>query len=191
MRNKHKHKTNQFIKTAFLLSILFLLLSCGNKTKHDTGDIEESVVYVCASNSARRYHVDPECKGLSRCSHTFITTTVEDARVKGRTPCRICAYWNLPSKRKTNTKENTSSLERCLSSLMSSNSRQHRTDCAWSLVSLLPWGEEVIAFRQELNHIRAATMPTLANRLDWFGEKISLTEVIQFFHTAKKTDFYE
>lgn len=34
-------------------------------------------------------------------------------------------------------------------------------------------------------------MPALANRLDWFREKISLTEVIQFFHTAKKTDFYE
>ena len=28
-------------------------------------------------------------------------------------------------------------------------------------------------------------MPTVANRLDWLWEKISLTEVIQFFHTAK------
>lgn len=78
------------IKTILFVSLL--LISCGKKTKHNAGDTEEGVVYVCVSNSARRYHVDPECKGLRQCSYEIIATTVEEAQDNGRTPCRICAY---------------------------------------------------------------------------------------------------
>lgn len=83
---------NSFYKPIFALIAFSLLPSCANKTKHNAGDTEEGVVYVCISNSARRYHVDHNCRGLRRCSREIIATTVEEAQDNGRTPCRICAY---------------------------------------------------------------------------------------------------
>lgn len=83
---------NSFYKPIFALIVFSFISSCANKTKHNAGDAGEGVVYVCVSNSARRYHVDPDCKGLRRCSYKIIATTVEEAQDNGRTPCRICAY---------------------------------------------------------------------------------------------------
>ena len=103
--------TKNYIKTIFTLILFPLLSSCENKTERnremdsdntryvstnaveeDTDGDDDGMVYVCASGKARRYHTDPYCRGLRRCSREIIATTVEEAQDNGRTPCRICAY---------------------------------------------------------------------------------------------------
>lgn len=71
-------------------------------TKHELSekarDAELSVackyetVYVCVSPTARRYHLDPDCSGLSSCAHHVEEMTVAEAEEMGKTPCRRCNY---------------------------------------------------------------------------------------------------
>lgn len=49
-------------------------------------------VYVCVSPTARRYHSDPDCSGLSNCTHHVEEMTVAEAEEMGKTPCRRCNY---------------------------------------------------------------------------------------------------
>lgn len=49
-------------------------------------------VYVCVSPTARRYHSDPDCSGLSNCTHHVEEMTVVEAEEMGKTPCRRCNY---------------------------------------------------------------------------------------------------
>lgn len=48
------------------------------------------VVYVCTGGTAKAYHADPDCRGLSRCRGDIEEMSVEDAESEGKTPCRIC-----------------------------------------------------------------------------------------------------
>lgn len=50
------------------------------------------LVFVCTGGSARRYHYDDYCRGLSRCSGDLLVLSEEEALTKGKTPCRICVY---------------------------------------------------------------------------------------------------
>lgn len=103
--------TKNCAKTIFSLIAFYLIISCSNKTgykaerdndglkyestnavEEDTDGDDGGTVYVCASGKAIRYHTDPYCRGLRRCSREIIATTVEEAQDNGRTPCHICAY---------------------------------------------------------------------------------------------------
>lgn len=91
-----------------LLGVTLALCSCDNsKTKESQLNREytetteeyaeehaeeyaEDMVYVCTGGSARRYHNEPDCRGLSRCRGDIEEMSVEDAESEGKTPCRIC-----------------------------------------------------------------------------------------------------
>ena len=58
--------------------LLFILL--GNYTT-------KTNVYLCDSSTAKRYHLNKNCKGLKSCQHRIVTLTLEQAKKKGRTLC--------------------------------------------------------------------------------------------------------
>ena len=47
-------------------------------------------VYICTGETSTKYHCDPGCKGLSRCSGEIEEISEEEAEDMGRTPCKIC-----------------------------------------------------------------------------------------------------
>ncbi len=47
-------------------------------------------VYICLSPNAYAYHSNPNCKGLSRCRHTIVKVSEQEARRRGYRRCRIC-----------------------------------------------------------------------------------------------------
>ncbi|MES2023908.1 MAG: hypothetical protein V4439_04455 [Patescibacteria group bacterium] len=72
------------IKTLAVLSA-FAILTSFVTPKGDS-------VYVCDSQTSVAYHVDKNCKGLSRCTHKIITVTKADAvNVYKKRACKICA----------------------------------------------------------------------------------------------------
>lgn len=94
-----------------LLAVGLLSLSFGSCTRHKreheatkhelsekARDEELSVackyetVYVCVSPTARRYHSNPDCSGLSNCAHHVEEMTVAEAEEMGKTPSRRCNY---------------------------------------------------------------------------------------------------
>lgn len=90
------------MKHLVLLFAIILMASCSSSSKKPA-DIEpekkESAVksvdyggnvFICTGNSSKRYHCDPGCKGLSRCSGEIEEISEEEAEDMGRTPCKIC-----------------------------------------------------------------------------------------------------
>lgn len=64
-----------------LLILLFICLtiaSCG------------SDVFVCTGPYSTKYHDNPDCSGLYKCSAEITTLSKENAIDKGYSPCRIC-----------------------------------------------------------------------------------------------------
>lgn len=47
-------------------------------------------VYICTWETSTKYHSDPDCRGLSRCSGEIEEVSEEEAEDIGRTPCKIC-----------------------------------------------------------------------------------------------------
>lgn len=47
-------------------------------------------VYICTGETSTKYHNNPECRGLSRCSGEVEEVSEEEAEDMGRTPCKIC-----------------------------------------------------------------------------------------------------
>ena len=47
-------------------------------------------VYICTGETSTKYHCEPDCKGLSRCSGEIEEISEEEAEDMGRTPCKIC-----------------------------------------------------------------------------------------------------
>lgn len=90
--------------TLLLLGVTLALCSCNNSetkesqlnreytetTEEYAEEYAEDMVYVCTGGSARRYHNEPDCRGLSRCRGDIEEMSVEDAESEGKTPCRIC-----------------------------------------------------------------------------------------------------
>lgn len=68
--------------------------STESKTREETTDATDMrrTVYVCASETSKRYHSDPDCSGLSNCTHHVEEMTVAEAEEMGKTPCRRCNY---------------------------------------------------------------------------------------------------
>lgn len=90
------------MKHIVLLFAIILMASCSSSSKKPADikpENKESVVksagsgdnvYICTGGSSKRYHCDPDCKGLSRCSGEIEEISEEEAEYMGRTPCKIC-----------------------------------------------------------------------------------------------------
>lgn len=51
---------------------------------------DDDEVYICTGGSSKRYHYDPDCRGLSRCTGDIEAISISEAEDIGRTPCRLC-----------------------------------------------------------------------------------------------------
>lgn len=99
-----------FVSTFRKITVLLVFLvvcSCGYTEKDDQESYSYSYaahkkdcVYVCSGPKARRYHLDSDCKGLSKCSGRILEMTVEEAQDKGETPCRLCVGEQTNAERK-------------------------------------------------------------------------------------------
>lgn len=54
------------------------------------GDKEEVKVWVCTGPHSKRYHNNEECRGLQKCSAEIELISIEDAKKRGYTACKIC-----------------------------------------------------------------------------------------------------
>lgn len=64
-----------------LLFFAFLLLNNIKCT-------DSTLVYVCDSDGAVKYHNSPKCRGLSNCQYRVVKTTLETAKGSGKTLCK-------------------------------------------------------------------------------------------------------
>lgn len=64
--------------------ILLLLISIAIVAPNSS---EESTVYICNSNGAKKYHYKKHCRGLSNCKAPIKRISLTDARKRGRTLC--------------------------------------------------------------------------------------------------------
>jgi hypothetical protein len=62
----------------FLLLLFFLGASHGKDT---------TIVYVCNSPHARKYHLRTDCRGLRNCQYKIVKVSLEEARKSGKTLC--------------------------------------------------------------------------------------------------------
>lgn len=51
---------------------------------------ESKKVFICDSESATKYHLKSNCKGLEKCDHEVLKITKEEAIKKGKT--ELCGY---------------------------------------------------------------------------------------------------
>jgi 5-bromo-4-chloroindolyl phosphate hydrolysis protein len=66
------------MKTILLLGFFFL---------NNVAQTKSTVVYVCASKNAKKYHFTSNCRGLSNCQYKILKTTLAIAKSKGKTLC--------------------------------------------------------------------------------------------------------
>jgi hypothetical protein len=55
---------------------------------------KETYVFICYSSSAKRYHLNKNCRGLSNCNHEIRKVSLKEAGNLGRT---LCGYERLIS----------------------------------------------------------------------------------------------
>ena len=81
------------MKTVFTLLSFVLILSSSsleaNSNRESVYDKPlETLVYICKSETAHKYHYSKNCRGLSACTHDIIPVTLQEARQKyKRTLC--------------------------------------------------------------------------------------------------------
>ena len=59
-------------------------------SKNKENETSFGSVYICTGETSTKYHCDPDCKGLSRCSGEIEEISEDEAEDMGRTPCKIC-----------------------------------------------------------------------------------------------------
>ena len=57
---------------------------------HASHTNSETIVYMCTSLSAKKYHSHSKCHAFSTCKGDVIAVTLEKAKEYGKTPCKIC-----------------------------------------------------------------------------------------------------
>ncbi len=50
----------------------------------------DTSVYICVSETAKKYHYDKNCRGLNKCSHEIKKVTLSDA--KGKYTRTLCGW---------------------------------------------------------------------------------------------------
>jgi len=73
----HSYKMKTFL-------LLFLLLS---DCKTAITPTDNTIVYICESSNGKKYHLNPNCKGLRNCSHRIVKLTLGEAKRRGKTLC--------------------------------------------------------------------------------------------------------
>jgi len=66
------------MRTLLLTVLLFNVARCAPTT-----------VYICDSPHAIRYHLTKDCKGLRNCSHRIVMISVDEAKKKNLTLCKL------------------------------------------------------------------------------------------------------
>ncbi|WP_316748090.1 hypothetical protein [Pedobacter gandavensis] len=66
------------MKTIVLFLFIFVAIACKAST----------VVYVCNNGTTNKYHLKPNCRGLSRCHFKVVKMTLEKAKASQKTLCR-------------------------------------------------------------------------------------------------------
>lgn len=69
------------MRTFLLLFLLFT--DCKASDSHKV----PAFVYICDSGTGKKYHLDPNCKGLRNCSHRVVKLTLDQAKKRGKTLC--------------------------------------------------------------------------------------------------------
>lgn len=64
-------RLNTFYKYTLIAIVFLLATSFSTKTQR---------VYVCDSEYASKYHLDPNCQGLNKCTHNIIETSLDSAK---------------------------------------------------------------------------------------------------------------
>lgn len=72
----------------FILSA-FLCLSLTSFTSNPIKQVAyrlkaETYVYICDSDTAKKYHLKKDCRGLNACTHRIIKVSLEEAAKKGK-----------------------------------------------------------------------------------------------------------
>lgn len=92
----------KFTKIMMVITIVITMIACSTETETkeycDSIDDDREVmdwfdpecVYVCSGPNTKRYHMNSECIGLSRCSGEIMTMTEKEAINANKTPCRRC-----------------------------------------------------------------------------------------------------
>jgi len=77
-----------------LIKLLFaFLFSFGNTSTSENSSfslksVQTTTVYICYSNTAKKYHYSKTCRGLSACKHDVRLVNITDAKTKyNRTLC--------------------------------------------------------------------------------------------------------
>lgn len=53
-------------------------------------DASTSEVYVCTSKCSKKYHDNYRCRGLQKCNAEIELISIEEAKKRGYTECKIC-----------------------------------------------------------------------------------------------------
>jgi hypothetical protein len=69
------------------MRILLLLFLLFGDCKRPESATDSTIVYICDSSGGKKYHLDPNCKGLHSCSHKIVRLTLEQAKKRGKTLC--------------------------------------------------------------------------------------------------------
>lgn len=72
----------QFIKSAFIALALFSTIGGTTASTKRNTDILSGTVYICTGPKARKYHSNPNCRGLNRCSGSIKKPFCECGKVK-------------------------------------------------------------------------------------------------------------
>lgn len=51
---------------------------------------KEVKVWVCTGPHSKRYHNNEECRGLQKCSAEIELISIDEAKKRGYTACKIC-----------------------------------------------------------------------------------------------------
>lgn len=84
------------MRNFLIILSLLLLTACESKTRKDSFSagseirVVSGTVYICTGNSATKYHSNPNCSGLNRCSGTIEEVSTNEAENMGRRPCKRC-----------------------------------------------------------------------------------------------------
>ena len=65
------------------------LTSCKKEVaaKDESATLSDKTVFICDSQTAKKYHFSKNCRGLSNCKHKIVEVTITKAKSGGRTLC--------------------------------------------------------------------------------------------------------
>ncbi len=50
----------------------------------------KTLVYICDSEGAKKYHLTKDCEGLKTCKHTILEVSLKEAKKRGKKT--LCGY---------------------------------------------------------------------------------------------------